>query len=256
MTAKTTRLRASCIAVLAMVFCAAGHADSLIGLQLPGSPDSSLNIGAYGYDTLNSGNAEFNDYIVGGALTNGGAGAVDINTVSVYAVDGAGDPWSTFGNMGLYFGALSGTYPLVSTSYWFEDTGLTYGSVSGLGGFDIWRITFSVPDLSLSAGDSLGFAVYAGGGAGPGGVNGNYWFLSTCSLMANPEGCEGNVNGFYSNDLSNNVVELASHYTAFEDYHAMRGDAYVTAQFVTPEPAAWLLMGAGLGLMRLLRRRG
>lgn len=257
--------KALALAALACLLGASAHAGVITVWTLP-LPTSGYNVfpnpanAAFAYDLSNT-------PILGGDFTPDVTATA--NLFSVWVVDNSTTVPATGGNatfnwndLSLYLGNGGQTADLVAgTTYvatraTYAD-GSNYESTSGV--YEpLWEVTFAMPVTTFTSGQDYLFAVAAPSASGQPAFS--LSTVNTCVTGTDPSSwdysaCNGSLDVLDATGPGEYTYNTS--YYSYVDSNSMMqpiGEVNMELQSA-PEPTTWLLLGAGIGVLGLVRRR-
>jgi len=179
------------------------------------------------------------DILLGGDVNNGTGSDWDVQSVIVWAAESIPiDP-------ALYGGVISiDSNPLMQQEgslYSITPAG-SYVSASSGDTVPIWQLLFNVPEFVVPAGDDYVFAVKPES-------NGPTALLMSTGCL--PDSCASwGLMEFAADGNAYNAGVVSPDANTFGDVNIILSDTDPV-----PEPTTWLLLGAGIGVLGLVRRR-
>lgn len=263
MTSSCTYFKIAIFTALALAFCTAAQADDIVVYQVSLPSGSGINTGSQSTQsdlTYDAGAVSLGSgYIVGGDASNGGSNTWSVDSLSLYVVgtDEIGQTASAsfqyIGGLDLYGGSilggpdspigLLGTADTGTQVFYTDgsDNPVNYLSMSDPGTYRaVWQVMFTGLDITMGPGADNAFAVTDASGD---------------SIPLAVTACPG---GDANNCVSSGVIAFdqdGANYDLYATYGSAGDVDMILGGVETPEPATWLLLGAGLGVLGLVRRR-
>jgi hypothetical protein len=265
---------------VAFLFCSSARADNILyalpetsGSGVNGSPQTNVS---YNACQQPGGLCVDGVQLLGGDVTNLTDLTWDVNTLILWAVDSEGlsSPTATptmpanfangltlvGGNVNGAIGSVSSNYTIAAAPYSGSSNGTNYYSPS-TGKYDgVWQLTFNVTGLTILPGETYVFAVDD--------PSDESELAANATLCNNTNSSYSNYNDYPSQQAcaSDGIVLIGGGYVTGAYNYGDTGPAYDSALIssdvdieldgsAVPEPTTWVLVGVGIGVLGLVRRR-